>query len=214
MFLALWYMLPEFFRIFLIFSITGVNVWYTIGLIIMCLYWMMVIVGAFDIDTLDFDFDGESNLNVGFSKSLLEWFNIGEVPIMILISLSMLSMWFMSMCGSFFLGQTLGGILNIAAFFAYLVISFMVTKIISTPLKSLFKSMKNQDEKVKIVGNFGTALSDLIPGKKGQIEISKTGQSIKVMALLDESSSDVHKQDQVIVVKQEGDLYRVTKFEN
>lgn len=210
MFIALWYMLPEYLRTFLIFSVTGVNVYYTIALSFIMIYWLLVIIGAFDLDVLDMDFDGE--LEPGPLQSLVDYLNVGEVPVMVVLSVAVINMWVFSMTASIFLGDVLIGIVNLGAFVAYFVLAFLATKIWAKPLAKMFNALNNQDEKVQIVGNYGITMTTLTPGQKGQVEIKKTGQPIKVMAILDEESESVAKLDQVVIVRQEGNLYRVSKF--
>lgn len=210
MFVAFWYMLPEYLRGFLILSVTGVNVYYTVVLALVMCYWLLVIIGAFDLDVLDLDFDGE--IEPGPLQSLVEYLNIGEVPLMIVLTLAVLNTWVFSMLGSIFLGDFLIGIINLGAFFAYFILALFATKFFAKPIAKLFNSLNNQDEKVAIVGNYGVALTAFAPGEKGQVEIQKTGQPIKVMAILDESSEEVLKSEQVVIVRQEANLYRISKF--
>lgn len=210
MFMALWYMLPEYLRTFLIFSVSGVNLYYTVALSIVMIYWLFVIIGAFDLDVLDMDMDGE--LEPGPLQTFADWMNIGEVPIMLVLSLAVINMWIFSMLGSIFLGDFLIGIINLLAFVIYLVLGLFAARVCSIPVRQFFNALNNQDEKVLIVGNYGQALTRFTPGSKGQIEIHKTGQPIKVMAVLDEASQPIDKNDQVVIVRQEDNLYRITKF--
>lgn len=173
-------------------------------------YWMFVIIGAFDLDVLDMDVDGE--LEPGPLQTFADWMNVGEVPIMLVLSLAVINMWIFSMLGSILLGDFLVGLINLLAFIIYLVLALFTAKICSYPMKQFFNALNNQDEKVQIVGNYGVALTEFSPGSKGQIEIHKTGQPIKVMALLDESSLSISKNEQVVIVEREDNLYRITKF--
>jgi len=63
-----------------------------------CVYWLFVILGAFDIDLfdfdLDFDVDDGSALDLGLVP--LRFLNLGDIPIMIWGSLFSLSFWFVA----------------------------------------------------------------------------------------------------------------------
>lgn len=64
-------------------------------LLILCFaYWLMVMLGAMDIELFDFDLDFEADadaLSVGFVA--LKFLNIGNVPLMLWISIFSLSFW-------------------------------------------------------------------------------------------------------------------------
>lgn len=74
----------------------------TILLGLVCLYWLIVIVGAidFDIFDLDFDLDTDVDIDVETSGSLtdlgmvsLKFLNLGEVPLMLWMSVFSFSAW-------------------------------------------------------------------------------------------------------------------------
>jgi len=68
-------------------------------LIVCCFYWLMVILGMFDLDIFDLDLDTEidasSPIGIGFVG--LRFLNIGNVPLMLWLSVFGLSGWLISM---------------------------------------------------------------------------------------------------------------------
>ena len=73
----------------------------TVLLLLVCGYWCLVILGALDMDVLDFDLDIDldadvdaSILQVGFIP--LKWLNIGSVPTMLWLSVFSLTGWMAS----------------------------------------------------------------------------------------------------------------------
>ena len=74
---------------------------FLLGLVL--LYWLMVILGvlgmdAFDLDLdADLDFDVEADVDGHFEGSVfgkvLDFFHLGDVPIMIVVSFFVLNMW-------------------------------------------------------------------------------------------------------------------------
>ena len=73
----------------------------TILLLLICGYWCLVMLGALDMDVLDFDLDFDleadvetSILQVGFIP--LKWLNLGSVPTMLWLSVFALSGWMAS----------------------------------------------------------------------------------------------------------------------
>ncbi len=67
----------------------------TMLILFVCGYWLLVILGAFDIDVLDFDldFDADADSILGFGWVGLRFLNLGEVPLMLWMSLFGLSWW-------------------------------------------------------------------------------------------------------------------------
>jgi hypothetical protein len=89
-------------------AFSGVNLVYTILLIVMLAYWVVVLLGVIDIDPFGMDVDvdvdggdlsgeagGDAGAGDGFSW--LNYFNVGEVPVMIYASILIISMWMVSM---------------------------------------------------------------------------------------------------------------------
>ena len=72
---------------------------FSVLLLAVCAYWLLVIAGAFDIELfdfdLDFDVDGhESFLDWGLVG--LKWFNLGDVPLMVWVSAFAIPAWITS----------------------------------------------------------------------------------------------------------------------
>jgi len=69
-------------------------------------YWLMMILGAIDLDffDLDLDLDADAGIDVNADSSMLDWgmtgvrwLNIGEVPLMVWMSVFAMSAWGMSL---------------------------------------------------------------------------------------------------------------------
>ena len=86
-------------------AFSGVNVVYSTMLMLICIYWLVVILGVIDFDTLDVDLDVDADADIdgdfgggttegGFSW--LAYFNVAEVPIMFYMTIVTLVMWVVS----------------------------------------------------------------------------------------------------------------------
>ena len=93
-------------------AFTPVNLFFTVLLLLVLVYWIMVILGALDVDFLDIDFDSDVDADAdvdmdfqggGFLRGILEFFYIGEVPVMVLVSVFSLSVWTISVLGNYYL---------------------------------------------------------------------------------------------------------------
>lgn len=71
----------------------------TVLVLLICVYWIFVTLGAMDIDGLDVDFDTDGHADSLLSMGLvpLRLLNIGEVPLMLWISVYALCWWITSM---------------------------------------------------------------------------------------------------------------------
>lgn len=109
---------------------------------LVCLYWLFVILGAFDMELIDFDFDldiegGESVFDIGFVS--LRFLNLGDVPLMIWGSLFSLSFWFVSALAVERLAE--GASVNSwAIVLGSGLIAVVVTKVLTNPLRGKFST--------------------------------------------------------------------------
>ncbi len=90
----------------LAFAFSGVNIIPTILLIFTILYWLIVIVGVIDIDALDFDFDVDGDVELEGLASVLSFFNIGHMPLMVFITFFTIPLWMVTLITNDLLGIT------------------------------------------------------------------------------------------------------------
>ncbi len=65
---------------------------------LVCLYWLFVILGAFDLELFDFDLDLDGGDGSAFDVGLvsLKFLNLGDVPLMIWVSVFGLAFWILT----------------------------------------------------------------------------------------------------------------------
>lgn len=141
------------------YSFFAINIIPTGLLLLTIMYWFFVMLGALDLGFLDFDLepDGESDIDIAvevgtapegvtppFYISVLGFFNIGKIPIMVFITLLAIPMWFFAVIGNYYLG-----ISNIVLALLYLIpnffLSLFIAKFVSTPFVYLFQKMTEND---------------------------------------------------------------------
>lgn len=178
-------------------AFSGVNVVYTTLLLLTVVYWLIVILGIIDLDTFDLDldldldvdadvggFDADGGVDVdggiegtagGFSW--LAFFNVGEAPIMIFISIVALSMWIVSIqlnhwieaYGPSWMNDYQGWVaagLVVPNF----VFSLFVAKFLLLPAKRL---RERKPQLTKLVGKVGNVTSLEITDQIGRVELPK-----------------------------------------
>ena len=126
-------------------AFTGVNIIPTVLLILSLIYWLTVIIGIIDLDFFDFDLniDGDLGNSMEGFQSILAFFNLKEIPIMVLASLISLVFWILSMFVKV-LPIPVGGLINGLLLIPLFIVSLFVAKIITIPLKGIFKQSYNE----------------------------------------------------------------------
>jgi len=194
-------------------AISPLNLPFTILLGLLMLYWLMVILGAADMDWMpDIDMDDPG----GFLSPAVEMLNIGEVPIMAVISVMSLSCWSFSMLSNHYLNPAqswlMGAILlifNIAVgFFSTVLFSKLIVKVIG-PIGSEDK------EDQKILYKMGTVLTSEVTGIFGQVEIKTKGAPITINARTPEGVV-LLKGEKALVFDEDKEkgIYFVDKYED
>lgn len=174
----------------------------TVLVAICVLYWLFVIIGVLDFDLLDFDLDfevggnGPSILDFGFIG--LKFLNLGEVPVMVWMSIFSLSMWMLSI--NFDSGVEIQSAMDyLPLFLRNLGISLVVTKLITQPFKGYFQfTPPNQIE--TLLGKSCYVTSSSVTEKFGQAELETEGAPLKL---------HIRSEDETI---QKGDLVRLTDY--
>jgi|LSQX01.3.fsa_nt_gb hypothetical protein len=197
-------------------SVTGVNLIPTVLLGLAVLYWLTVIIGALDIDLfdIDIDIDADVDLSAGPFHGILIFFNVGDLPVMFVFSVLILVFWVLSML-VYLLPIETGGVVSAILLVPNFVLSAFITKIITNPLKGLFKgSYKNSSEAYKVEGKVCTLLCSLSYGGLGQAEIVTKGAPI-IINVKQGEDEELQKGDKVLVISKDAEknFYIVKKFE-
>lgn len=174
-------------------SLSSVNIIPTILLAFILIYWLTVIIGVIDLDTIDFDLDLEvdtdfevdSEIEVGTDvhglTTVLAFFNIGQMPFMILLSFLVMPMWLLSVLVNFHLGNN-SFLLSILLLIPILFVSLFIAKILTTPIAKFYLKLKLEDEAINPIGKICKVLLSVSDDKVGQAEIMVNGTSIKINA--------------------------------
>lgn len=116
----------------------------TILVLLVCGYWLLVIVGVSTIEALDFDFDLDfdtdlqgSLLDVGFIP--LRFLNLGSVPVMLWVSIFSLASWLVARwLNADQLHANFESATDVPAIVAYFAIGALLTKAITEPIRGKF----------------------------------------------------------------------------
>ena len=114
----------------------------------------------------------------GALRSLLQFLNFGEVPAMIVVSIMSLSAWTCSMIANHYFNS--GSLLRAAVLLIpNVVLTVILTKLLSTPLKKLFSTLNREFEEHKpVIGRTCTIITSEVTDKFGQAQIETSGSPI------------------------------------
>jgi len=228
--------MTEFFN----FAFAPANLFYSLLLCIILIYWMTVFLGALDLDFLDFDIDTDVDMDVdvdvdvdidadvdvdsevetdvsggggGLFLSALSFFNIGMVPFMIFVSVLVLSMWAIAI----FFNNTIQNTTNFGLWIAPIFISgLFVSKIFTAPFKAMHKRMtKTAVSKKQLVGKIAKVTLSISNGKAGQAELNYEDSHFLLTVRSEDESESIPKGSQVILTeyRDDRDYFLVTRFE-
>jgi hypothetical protein len=191
---------------FLTAAFAPVNVLFTVLLLVLGLYWVLVILGVLEIDLFQIDLSGgELDVDVGADvdastavgggqvggvepgifHSVLHFFYIGEVPTMLLVSVMVLSLWAFSMLGNHWLNPEGSGAMAVAIFFGNLAVSTVVLKFVALPLRSVYFILnKDYNAPGDVVGKVCRVVTTRVTMEKmGQAEVATKGAPILLNVL-------------------------------
>jgi hypothetical protein len=183
-----------------------INLPFTLLLILVVVYWLLVAVGALAGPSADADFDVGSHAHIDHDVDLdtmhhnveghhsahgshdtaswwtgaLKFLNLGEVPAMVVFSVLILSMWvFNVLANAYWTGGS--ALLMGIALGVNLVVSAVVTRYVTLPFKPLFRMLsRDHDEKVTIIGQPCRILTSEATPTFGQAEVNTSGAPILI----------------------------------
>ncbi len=174
-------------------SIRTVNLPYTILLGLVCLYWVLYLVGAMGTDALDFlgvdldvdvDVDADVDIDAGSHgpghalASILQFLHVGELPVVLIASILITFMWAFSVLSNYYLG-TYAPWFALLMFVPILVTGAIATKAVVMPFAPYLKKAFDQSsDRIEVVGKRVTIISMEATSEYGQAEFITTGSPL------------------------------------
>lgn len=187
----------------------------SILLTLVCMYWILVMIGAVGLDVfdLDFDFDADADVSsiLGIGAVGFRFLNLGRVPIMVWLSAFALSLWVVSMAL-----QELGDDIRSGWWQTSLIvgrnglISLIPTKILTQPLRGAFDTSPPNPDK-EMIGRMGVVTS-VVTETSGQVEIDAEGAPLALHARTREE--EIAKGDRIVIVDYDSEtrIFDVEKY--
>ena len=190
------------------------NIFFTVFLFLMILYWIMVVLGALDLEFLDIDLDTDSELDIdadgdleitgGFFEGFLAFFYLGKIPVMIVFSVLAICMWVTSIIANGYLNPSGGMLRGIPIGIGVLVVGPFICKTACMPLARFFMMFKKDYNAPRsVLGRIGRVITTkVLKEELGQIEMSGKGASI-VLNVFSEGEDVFVKDDEAVVIKED-----------
>ena len=171
-------------------AFSGVMLPITVLTLLVLAYWLLVIFGIVGLELFDINFGVDYNAEVGDASAgntgggattlgVLKFFHVGEVPIMILISIFAFSLWMVTYAATVTFSEKYSGPLAILWIGPSLLISLGLTKAFLWPTSRLFQSFDgSKDAKVELVGRTCIVTSSDVTPKFGLAEVKIDGPPI------------------------------------
>lgn len=204
-------------------SIQGANIIPTAILIFVLIYWLVVIIGLIDLDMFDIDLDTDvdvdspevdTSVSVGWLNSVLAYFNLGQIPLMIFVSFLALPMWIISVQLNHLIGNT-SLLLGVVFLIPNLFVSLFVAKFLTMPFVKLFSKMTEEGETTTtMIGKICRIVLPLNSNSVGQAEVRVEGSSYLISAKTVEGKV-MHKGEEGLVIEyhEDGKYYVVEPYE-
>lgn len=136
-------------------------------------------------------------------ESILVFFNVGQVPLTVLISLMAFSLWTLSLMGNHYLNPGLSALVAGPLLVPNFLISLFVTKFISTPLKPLFAALnKDYNAPPEVIGNLCVVSTTTVSDRLGQAVVQTKGAPI-LLNVVSEGGQVLHKGQEAVVLRED-----------
>lgn len=196
---------------------------FSVGLIIVSVYWSMVLLGALDIDVLQGPDDIGGGLDGGHidighadigdsgdvgdghdgDGSFLSTLGISGVPLTISLSVIILLGWFFCFTGTYLLGRDSFWILLAVAIFSTIFALFGAS-LLARPLSKMF-DVHLAMERRQVVGRVGILVTQRVDGSFGQVEVRDDEGAVLLIQARSKQVNELKKGSSCIIYEYDAD---------
>lgn len=167
------------------------------------LFWMVSLLGVFDLDSFDTEVDGgEVEGGDGVLGFLLRAVNAQDVPVMMVLSVLSLFMWLIAIASNYYLNPGQNGLVAFGLLTGNFILSVILVKLVTQPLRPVFRSIKNDKEHQEpLVGSAGTVKSRILDRDFGQCEVPRPkGSPALLNCRLVDGEKPLERGEEILVI--------------
>lgn len=187
-------------------ALIGYNLPLTVLFGLVVVFWLLTLLGAVDLDALDIDLDvetdGADGVGEGIFAILLRFVNAHDIPVTIVLSLLSVFMWAGAILTNYYFNPEQNSLLAMAFLLVNLIISTLVVKFVTEPLRPFMRAIKDDGElQEPLVGMSGVVKSRVMDSSFGQVEVPRDkGAPALLNAILPEGQEPLVRGDQILVI--------------
>jgi hypothetical protein len=186
-------------------------------------YWLIVLLGLIDLDALDVDFEVDLDADADVSGhvgdggviGVLKFLNVGEVPLMILLTTFVMVLWLIGVMAHLLVGEWSVGV-QLLALIPMIIVGVLATKVLTQPLRKLFEQLDADASagSVTVMGQRCTVVSATVTRRSGQAEILAGAVPVKINVRTTDDADPLKRGDEAVVVqdRDERGVYVVRGF--
>lgn len=201
-------------------SFQGANTIPSALFVFVLIYWVVVMLGAIDLDALDIDVDvdldgsgvdADTGMSISWLNSILAFFNLSHIPLMVFISFLVLPMWFISVQLNDILGNT-SFLLGLVFLIPNLLVSLFIAKFLTMPFVKMFSKMNSEGQTTTtMIGKICRVVLTLNSESVGQVEANINGSNYRISAKTTEGNVMQKGEEGLVIEYHEDGKYYVVE---
>ena len=191
---------------------------FTVMMVLIALFWLSVILGAADVSIFDFDVDVDVDADLdaggetGLLKGVAEFFNLAEIPVMVIISFFTLFGWSGFIYIDSILNESNVALLGWALWLPITFVAAILSKYCAMPFGKFFKMLNDDTEpKTVAIGSMCILLQDT-DEKHGRGQITTEAAPVDILCYTE--GEQLAKGDKALVLSwnEQRRKYLITKY--
>jgi hypothetical protein len=145
---------------------------------------------------------------------MLRFFGLGDIPLMVLLTVLVLSLWALAILANYLINPGGSILIALALLVPNFVVSLFVMKYATAPLKPFYRALqKDPDAPVPVIGRTGVVRSSEVTDSFGQIEVPTKGSPLYLNARTAQGEVPLKKGDEALIYRflKEAGIYLVRR---
>ena len=198
---------------FLSFAFAPANLVFSLLMMLVLVFWGVFVLGALGVDFMDIDLDVDTDADVGADAgaglgdglaAVLIFFHVGQIPVTILVTLLVSTVWMMTVLGNWWLNPEGGLLRGLPVAAVTFVAGLAVVKVVGSPIARIFQALnRDYDLCAKVVGSLCRVTTARVSGRPGgQVEVTLASAPVLVNAVT-RNGEELKLGDEAVIVEKD-----------